>query len=233
MEIDSSSSINSSSTVFSENEPKYSPKIDFKPAERVNPFDKNIVGQTAVKKADTSFDHTPLYKPTTSVAITAPTTATSKVFSSTSSELGDKFDATPLSYKSNDFKRGIRSNSIAAHSDYSASTYASVTMKDKTFPITDSTSSGKPKLKRLGSLSDAELIFGNTTDTSKVNAYIVSNPISSASDLTTSSYSTSSDSFTGAATDTSYKIYDGIQNHAFQDIESPIMTTNTDDYDLK
>lgn len=231
----------SSSNVFCNAEPEIVKKPDFKPMERVNPFDKNSIKKSSTD-SDDSFDIIDSkYKPSF-----ATTDASKDIYS----KLPDvKGTITSGAYvpPTSTYRRDVRSHSIATNDDSSkygykgtsSDSFATKGIHDepKSQSSLDSYKSVSNKFTRSsGSLSDADIIFGELKNNKSKNT----------SDYSSYRSSTESDSVFGKSETPktsfdknlpSYKIYDGIQNHAFTDFDSPkssgLSTTDDEDYDLK
>lgn len=201
------------------------------PSERINPFDKNK--QTVAEKATIS-----KVTETTSSGSTA-TSSTSSSYTSTVT--GSTFDDP----KKNRYDLDSESTKIPS-SDFN-STKSEPTSK----PVTANQRTSAAKYAfgtaqySTGSMSDSEIIFGSTDQPdrdsySKRSQY--GHGTSSTVDASNSIYETgrnlssfnrslsvSSDTNGDFANDprvnTSYRIYEGIQNAAFQDFDSPVKTT--------
>lgn len=167
-----------------------------------------------------------------------------------------------------EYRRDIRSNSIATNSEYTSTKYnygkttsasdaESGVPSTTKFDINSDTKSSDSKSigyqsgsfnRSRGSLSDADIVFGdlknsknNSRDYSSFTSSTESDNIFGPPDSKVKSSVTSTDADDiPPVRSASYKIYDGIQNHAFQDFDSPVKATPTksttgggDDYDLK
>lgn len=282
-EVDSTS-VYSSSNVFSATDQQITPiKHDLKPTERVNPFDKNNTQPPATKPL-TATSITTTTKTTISSSSLSdkkdyslsytPPKPISKYELSEDPKLSDSFtkdrpqtkpiiQSQPL--KRAEYRRDIRSNSIATNSDYTTTKYnykstsasdaeTGVPSTSKFDPYPDVTAAEARSIsfksgslnRSRGSISDADIIFGDLK-TSKNNSRDYSSFTSSTDSDNIfgppeSKSKTSSDTESSSVRMDSYKIYDGIQNHAFQDFDSPVRNVTPlskptasggDDYDLK
>lgn len=266
----------SSSIVFTDKESEFSQKTDYKPNERINPFDKNNPVSSSSSNATTitgtsSYDPrnytSSLYKPSTTTTSTdVPAT---EIFKPTADlnrkqpEIEKKSVVKQSLSKHPEYRRDIRSNSITTNTEYSATKYSSKNVSSASLSSQDdpanisrySIDSGagsdyKSKFTRSsGSLSDAELIFGDIPKPKKTDSYSFGSSTESDSIFASGSAagkqnfaksisvtSEKDGDFSHDPRVASYKIYDGIQNHAFQDYESPVKNNSQakdDDYDLK
>lgn len=266
----------SSSIVFSDKEAELSQKSEYRPNERINPFDKNkpvssssssnvtITGTSAYEPRNYASS---LYKPSTTTTSTdVPTTETYKPTADLNKKVPDIEKKTVVKQslsKHPEYRRDIRSNSITTNTEYSATKFNSKNVSSASLSSQDdpanisrySIDSGagsdyKSKFTRSsGSLSDAELIFGDIPKPKKTDSYTFGSSTESDSIFASGgatgkqnfakSISVTSEKdgdFSHDPRVTSYKIYDGIQNHAFQDYESPVKNNSLakdDDYDLK
>lgn len=229
----------SSSNVFCNTEPEIVKKPDFKPMERVNPFDKN-----STKKSSTDSDD--------SFEIIDSKYKTSFTTSDTSKDIYSKIPDVKATITSSayipptsSYRRDIRSHSIATNDDSSKYGYKSTSdsfntkgnyEEPKSQSSLDGYKSVSNKFTRSsGSLSDADIIFGDLKNKSKNTSDYSSYRSSTESDSVFGKSETPKTSFDKSVP--SYKIYDGIQNHAFTDFDSPkssgLSHTDDDDYDLK
>lgn len=283
-EVDSTS-VYSSSNVFSAKDQQTTPiKHDLKLTERVNPFDKNNTQLPVTKPAASiaiatntaTVSSSVIDKKDYTLPYTTPKTMTkyeltddaklSDSFSKDRPQINPIIQNQPL--KRAEYRRDIRSNSIATNSDYTSTKYnykstsasdaeTGVPSTTKFDPYPDATttkSSAEAKSisfksgslnRSRGSLSDADIIFGDLK-TSKNNSRDYSSFTSSTDSDNIfgppeSKTKIPSDNESSSVRMDSYKIYDGIQNHAFQDFDSPVKTVTPltkptasgDDYDLK
>lgn len=271
-EIDST--YNTSSSVFSP-ESDYQ-KRDFRSGERINPFDKNntsggiatpsLSSSVAAAAAITTTDDKRSYlsqqtQQKTSTDSFDRNTKIDSQFSSaptTTISTDRKSSVQSFSSKHSEYRRGVRSNSIAAQSEYSATKYnkknisnSSLYSNEEEGPTEkeqraategDRSRSASIFTRSSGSLSDAELIFGDHKPNKEKQYSFASSTESDTvftSRDTKPNYSKSISISADESKPTTYKIYDGIQNHAFQDFDSPVKTSNTntnntdDSYDLK
>ncbi|KAJ6640210.1 Synapsin [Pseudolycoriella hygida] len=232
----------SSSTVFCNDEPEIIKKPDFKPMERVNPFDKNSV---PTKNTSTDVDD--------SFEIIDSKFKSSYASSDTSKNSYAKIPETKGTPPSGAYasatgkcRREIRSHSIATNNDspkygYKGTSSDSFSAKGnyeepKSHSSLDSYKSVSNKFTRSsGSLSDADIIFGDLKNKAKNTSDYSSYRSSTESDSVFGKSESNKTSFDKSVP--SYKIYDGIQNHAFTDFDSPkssgLSTTDDEDYDLK
>lgn len=229
----------SSSNVFCE----MVQKPDFRPMERVNPFDKNSIPKTkSSTDSDDSFDIIDSNKKSSFVSDTPK-----DYYSKLSDVKGTTCEVSIP--PSNNFKRDVRSHSMVANDDSTKYGYKDTTSSEtftskkkyedpKSQGSLDSYKSVNNKFTRSsGSLSDADIIFGDLKNKSNnVNDYS-SYRSSTESDSVFGKSDASKTSFDKNAP--TYKIYDGIQNHAFTDFDSPkssglnLSNTDDEDYDLK
>lgn len=234
----------SSSNVFCIAEPEIVKKPDFKPMERVNPFDKNsMLPKKSSTDSDDNFDiHTDSkYK---------PSFATSDISKEYKLPEVKPISSSPYTPPTSNYRRDVRSHSIATNDDSnkygykgtSSDTFTSKGNYDelKSQSPLDTYKSVSNKFTRSsGSLSDADIIFGDLKNKSKNTSDYSSYRSSTESDSVFGKSDTSKSSFDSLDKNVpSYKIYDGIQNHAFTDFDSPakssgISTTDDEDYDLK
>lgn len=234
----------SSSNVFCNAEPDIVKRPDFKPMERVNPFDKNSV--TTKKSSTDSNDSFDIIDSKYKSSF-----ATSDASKDSYSKLPDvKGTISTSAYvppAASTYRRDVRSHSIASNDESSKYGYKGTSSdsfaskgnyeEPNSQSSLDSYKSVSNKFTRSsGSLSDADIIFGDLKNKSK-----------NTSDYSSYRSSTESDSVFGKSEVTpktsfdksvpSYKIYDGIQNHAFTDFDSPKSSgqshTDDEDYDLK
>lgn len=265
----------SSSIVFTDKEAELSQKTDYRPNERINPFDKNnpvssnsSISSNVTITGTSSYEPrnytSSLYKPSTNT--TSTDVSTTDTFKPTAElnrkpEIEKKTVVKQSLSKHPEYRRDIRSNSITTNTEYSATKYnsknvssASLSSQDDPANISrysiDTDSDYKSKFTRSsGSLSDAELIFGDIPKPKKTDSYSFGSSTESDS-IFASGSATGKQNFAKSISVTSekdgdfshdprvasYKIYDGIQNHAFQDYESPVKNNSQakdDDYDLK
>lgn len=285
-EVDSTSVYSSSDVFSAKDEQPPLMKHDSKPTERVNPFDKNT--QSVIKPTNNTSP------PTTSSSVGLPNAVAEKTDYTASSYLSKptkKYDINDETKSVTDvskdptvkakpviqaqplirgeYRRDIRSNSIATNSEYTSTKYnygktTSASDAESGVPSTskfdinsaDTKSSESKSIgyqsgsfnRSRGSLSDADIVFGDLK-TSKNNSRDYSSFTSSTesdnifgppdSKVKSSVHSTDAGDDVPPMRSASYKIYDGIQNHAFQDFDSPLKGTPTkstaagDDYDLK
>lgn len=238
----------SSSNVFCNADQDIAKKPEFKPMERVNPFDKNSV-PTNKLSTDTDEIFNTIDSKYKSSFITNDTPK--KDAYSTGSDVKANVSTSGVYIPPpNNFRRDVRSHSIATNDDSTKYDYKGTSSLDGTFTTKgnyeeqksqsalDSYKSVSSKFTRsIGSLSDADIIFGDLKNKSKNTSDYSSYRSSTESDSVFGKSETAKTSFDKSVP--SYKIYDGIQNHAFTDFDSPkssgLNLSNTDDeaYDLK
>lgn len=233
----------SSSNVFCNAEPEIVKKPDFKPMERVNPFDKN-----STKKSSTDSDDSFEIIDTKYKSSYATSDASKDIYSKLPDVKGTIPSSSAYVPPTSNYRRDIRSHSIATNDDSSKYGYKGTSSDSSTFSTKvnydepksqsslDSYKSVSNKFTRSsGSLSDADIIFGDLKNKSKNTSDYSSYRSSTESDSVFGKSETPKTSFDKSVP--SYKIYDGIQNHAFTDFDSPkssgLSNTDDEDYDLK
>lgn len=240
----------SSSNVFCNAEAEIVKKPDFKPMERVNPFDKNSV---PTKKSSTDSDDSFDIIDSKYKSSFATSDASKDIYSKLPDVKGTISSSPYIPPTISNYRRDVRSHSIATNDDtskygdsskygYKGTSSDSVTTtkgnheEPKTQSSLDGYKSVSSKFTRSsGSLSDADIIFGDLKNKSKNTSDYSSYRSSTESDSVFGKSETPKTSFDKSVP--TYKIYDGIQNHAFTDFDSPkssgLSNTDDEDYDLK
>lgn len=243
-----------------EEENKYKPVTNFEPQERVNPFDKDsktsdTFSSTSIynksSAAPATSAPTPPSVPSKS-SVLASDIGTKEYlkkyeFESSTTSLDSRAD----SIGGTDYKPPIPTHSpnvassssgynsqTASHAASPSNGYKMADIKTSSYSRTESTekpsdldiifgenkslSGGNGKITRSGgSLSDADIIFGGPP--TRADRFANSKSMSVTSDRDSRSNSV-------ATTGASYKIYEGIQNNAFQDFDSQSIGSTASDH---